>query len=174
MDIFTIYRVEPWPGIGKPLLITTVTQNASQQWLGEMYLILEDATCTLLHGFIPAEGSTWPQDIQKLDESFIESECLREADRQLSLYREASGDDQKFGPMSGARPFAKTTVDTLHAHWRQNRCGERLVQIQQMTKSALLRDQLTRVTSRPKFKPESDYKSPFGDVDLPGDTPRKS
>jgi hypothetical protein len=173
MDIFTVYRVEPWPGIGKPLLITAVTQNAAQQWLGEMYLLLEDASCTLLHGFIPAEGSTWPQNIQKLDQSFIESECLREADRQLSLYREASGHDQKFGPMSGARPFVKTTVDPLHAYWTQNKCGEKFLGIQQATKSASLRERLARVTARPKFKPESDYKSPFG-VDLPGDTPHKS
>jgi hypothetical protein len=174
MDMFTVYRVEPWPGIGKPLLVTAVTQNTSGQWLGEMYLLLEDASCTLLYGFIFIEGGARPEGIQRPDESVVEQECLREAERKLGLYREATGHDQKFGPMSGALPFAKTTVDALHIYWTQNKCGEKFIGIQQMTKSALLRERLALVTSRPKFKPESDYESPFSGVDLPRDTPPKS
>ena len=43
MDTLNLYHVESLPGIGAPLLITTIAEEKPDEWTGEMHLLLEDA-----------------------------------------------------------------------------------------------------------------------------------
>lgn len=170
MDTFTIYHVERWPGIGMPLLITTIRNDVRGQWAGEIYLLLEDVACTLLQDGICHDGTTWPEVGPQLDEVYMEGELLARARTRMGLHRENSGIDAKHGLLTHELRLDKTSATALSQFWMQSKCSNRLTEIRDHTKSDSLRAQLARVTSRPRFnEPRIEYESPFSGVDLPPD-----
>lgn len=161
MDNVTFHHVEPLIGIGMPLLITAIIANENTQWAGEMYLLLQDKACTVLETIVHVDGNAWPLEDLELNEQFIEQELLQQARWRLNLYWEESGHLQKYGLLTREIAIGKTNMNAAVAFWSQSTCGDKFSEIQQKTGSASLREKLRLVTSLPKFRYESNYRSQF-------------
>ncbi len=152
MDAVTFYHVEPMLGVGMPLLITAVGNDNQEQWVGEMYLLLQDPGCTVLQMMVSVDGKKWPACDVKLDETYIEDELLQQARWRFALYRQDGGHDEKYGLMLRPVEIAKTSANALYAFWMQSECGEKLAQIRKQTRSPVLAAKLDLAALLPKFR----------------------
>src|ERR1700729_2544694 len=100
-DAVTVYFVDPIVSVGTPLLIVVVRSDNPKRWTGEMFLVLQDKDCTVLHRRLHADSSTWPACDLVLDESFIHQDLLQHARTLFSLFWEDSGRVQRYGLPSG-------------------------------------------------------------------------
>jgi len=135
-----------------PLLITAVSEDDHKQWIGEMYLLLQDRECTVLQARVTVDGTRWPTCDAKLDEAYIEQELLQQARWRLALHRHDRGHDEKFGPMLRPVDVAKTNANALYAYSMQSECGKKLLLIRQQTRCSTLAEKLDLAASLPKFR----------------------
>jgi hypothetical protein len=160
MDAITFYHVEPLFEVGMPLLITAVMEDAEHQWLGEMYLLLQDKDCTVINIAVRAGGNAWPQGEITLNKEFLQQELEQQARWRFALYRQDQGHDSKYGILTRPITISETTFNAVVAFWMQSRCGEKLNVIRAQTKSASLRSRLELLKHVPRFDYQEMIASP--------------
>lgn len=151
MDVFKVYHIPPFMGIGMPLLITAIMKR-DRQWLGEMYILLEDEACSIIEFSFTVNGAEWPQErvVPRLNADFFETELKQQAQWRLyeHLYK-TDHDRRHFLP----RPeFMETSTNALAAFWMRDRCGGKIKVIRQRTQSQNLANMLSLVETLPRFQ----------------------
>lgn len=152
MDSLTLYHVGQLPGIGTPLLITTLTEARPGEWTGEMYLLLEDDDRSVLQATFPTmrvTGNARPHD-DASEQAILKQELLIQADRRLGLYRQDHGHIE--GAHLSRMQVAQTNRNALVNFWTQSPSGGNLVAIRGQTKSPALREELDLVMSQPTLR----------------------
>jgi len=165
MDAITFYHVEPLFAVGMPLLITAVMEDNNRKWTGEMYLLLQDKDCTVIHIAVRVDGNAWPKGDVTLNEEFLREELEQQARWRFALYRQDQGHDAKYGILTQPLAISKTNFNAVVAFWMRSRCGDRLNLIRDRTTSDSLRSRLALLKHVPKFDYQEVLSSPSSSLD---------